>query len=48
MVEGAGFIVEEVGPVTPFSLRAEAISKLTGGRFDHLFMTQIAIVATKR
>lgn len=48
MVESAGFIVDEVGPVTPFSTRAEVISKLTGGRFDHLFMTQIAVVATKR
>lgn len=48
MVESAGFIVDEVGPVTPFSLRAEIISKLTGGRFDHLFMTQIAVIATKR
>lgn len=48
MVESAGFMVEEVGPVTPFSTRAEVISKLTGGRFDHLFMTQISVVATKR
>lgn len=48
MVEAAGFAVDEIGPVTPFSTRAEVASKLTCGRFDHLFMTQIAIVATKR
>lgn len=48
MIEKAGFDVEEIGPVTAFSPRTELISKLTGGRFDHLFMTQIAVIATKR
>ena len=48
LVEKAGFEIEEIGPVTAFSPRTELISKLTGGRFDHLFMTQIAIIATKR
>ena len=48
LVEKAGFEVHEVGPVTPFSPRTELISRLTGGRFDHLFMTQIAIIATRR
>lgn len=48
LAEKAGFDVEEVGPVTAFSARTELISKLTGGRFDHLFMTQIAIIARKR
>ncbi len=48
LVEKAGFEVYEVGPVTPFSPRTELISRLTGGRFDHLFMTQIAIVAIRR
>lgn len=48
LIEDAGFVVEEVGPVTAFSSRTELISRLTGGRFDHLFMTQVAIVATKR
>ena len=44
----AGFDVEELGPVTAFSPRTELISRLTGGRFDHLFMTQIAMIARKR
>lgn len=48
LAEGAGFQVEELGPVTPFSPRTEVLSRLTGGRFDHLFMTQIAMIARKR
>ncbi|MEQ1672822.1 MAG: class I SAM-dependent methyltransferase [Hyphomicrobium sp.] len=48
MAEAAGFDVDELGPVTAFSPRTEIISKLTGGRFDHLFMTQIAMIARKR
>lgn len=44
----SGFQVASVGPVTPFSSRVEVISKITGGRLDHLFMTQISIVAFKR
>ncbi len=48
LFERAGFTVEEMGPVTRFSARTEVISKLTLGQFDHLFMTQIAVVATKR
>lgn len=48
LAEKAGFDVEEIGPVTPCSPRTELISRLTGGRFDHLFMTQIAMIARKR
>jgi 2-polyprenyl-3-methyl-5-hydroxy-6-metoxy-1,4-benzoquinol methylase len=48
MAEAAGFDIEELGPVTAFSPRTELISRLTGGRFDHLFMTQIAMIARKR
>lgn len=48
MFEEAGFAIDEIGPVTAFSPRTELISRLTGGRFDHLFMTQIALVGTKR
>lgn len=48
MAEAAGFDVEELGPVTAFSPRTELLSRLTGGRFDHLFMTQIAMIARKR
>ncbi len=48
MFEGAGFAVDEVGPVTSFSARTRAISSLTGGRFDHLFMVQIALAGHRR
>ncbi|MDP1601984.1 MAG: methyltransferase domain-containing protein, partial [Legionella sp.] len=48
LADQAGFDVEELGPVTAFSTRTELISKLTAGRFDHLFMTQIAMIARKR
>lgn len=48
MFERAGFTVYEVAPVTPFSDRTRIISNLTGGRFDHLFMTQISIEAVRR
>jgi hypothetical protein len=34
--------------VTAFSPRTELISRLTGGSFDHLFMTQITLIARKR
>jgi SAM-dependent methyltransferase len=47
MFERAGLRVERLGPVTPFSARTRALSRVTGGRFDHLFMTQIAIEARK-
>ena len=46
--EDAGFRVDEIGPVTAFSPRTEMISRLASGRFDHLFMTQIAVIGTKR
>lgn len=48
MFENAGFDIEGVGPVTPFSQRVETLSRFTGGRFDHLFMTQISITAVRR
>ncbi len=48
MFEEAGFDIYEVGPVTPFSALTEAISWATGGRFDHLFMAQIAVLGTRR
>lgn len=48
MFEDAGFKIEWVGPVTPFSPRTQQISRLTKGRFDHLFMTQIAIYGVRR
>jgi 2-polyprenyl-3-methyl-5-hydroxy-6-metoxy-1,4-benzoquinol methylase len=48
MFEEAGFRVDHVGPVNPFSPRVELISRWTSGRFDHLFMTQISIQGTRR
>lgn len=48
MFESAGFHVDDVGPVTPFSPRVDAIRRVTAGRFDHLFMTQISLRGTKR
>jgi SAM-dependent methyltransferase len=44
----AGFKVDQIGSVTPFSDRVDLLSRLTGGRFDHLFMTQIALLGRKR
>lgn len=48
MFEDAGFRSDDIGPVTAFSPRTELISRLTAGRFDHLFMTQIAFQGTRR
>ncbi len=48
MFESAGFNVRIVAPVTPFSKRTEVISRVTRGRLDHLFMTQIALEGTRR
>ena len=42
MFEDAGFRIEWVGPVTRFSPRTQAISRLTHGRFDHLFTEHLA------
>ncbi len=47
MFEEAGYRVVQVAPVTPFSERTKLISRLTGGRFDHLFMTQISLKAIR-
>ncbi|MCB1509781.1 MAG: class I SAM-dependent methyltransferase [Hyphomicrobiaceae bacterium] len=43
MFEDAGFEVVSVAPVTPFAARTRLLSSLTGGRLDHLFMTQISL-----
>lgn len=48
MFERSGFSVVSVEPVTPFSDRTRIFSQMTGGRFDHLFMTQISIEAVRR
>lgn len=46
--EGAGFEVMRVGPVTPFAARTRLLSRLSGGRLDHLFMVQICLEARRR
>jgi 2-polyprenyl-3-methyl-5-hydroxy-6-metoxy-1,4-benzoquinol methylase len=48
MFTRAGFAVQVVAPVTPFAARTRMISRLTSGRYDHLFFEQIALVAIKR
>jgi 2-polyprenyl-3-methyl-5-hydroxy-6-metoxy-1,4-benzoquinol methylase len=48
MFEAAGFAVDSIGPVTPFGSRTRLLSRLTGGRFDHLFMVQVAIAGHRR
>lgn len=48
LFEGAGFAVDEVEPVTAFAPRTRLLSRLTGGRLDHLFMRQLRLKARKR
>lgn len=48
MFNGAGFAVDRVRSVTPFSPRTRLFCTMTGGRFDHLFMTQISIEGRRR
>ena len=48
MFREAGFAVDHTGPVTPFSQRVELISRLSSGRLDHLFITQICLQGHKR
>ena len=48
MFEQSGFAVDRVGPLTPFSARTRALSRLTGGRLDHLFMVQISLAAHRK
>lgn len=48
MFNQAGFSVDRMRPVTPFSPRTRVLSMLTGRRFDHLFMAQVSIEAHRR
>lgn len=48
MFEAAGFTVVDVRPVTPFAPRTRLLSRLSGGRIDHLFMAQICLEARRR
>lgn len=46
--EQAGFEVEEIRPVTPFSSRTRFINWITSDRTRHLFMRQISIKARRK
>jgi len=48
MFDRAGFDVVDIGPVTPFSAKTRLLSRLSGGRLDHLFMTQISFEGRRR
>ena len=48
MFERAGFAVERLGPVEPFSESTRLVTRLTGHRIDHLFMADIGLMAIKR
>jgi 2-polyprenyl-3-methyl-5-hydroxy-6-metoxy-1,4-benzoquinol methylase len=48
MLDAAGFTVDEISLVMPLGSKIDIVSKLTGGRFDHLFMPRITVVAFKR
>lgn len=48
MFDEAGFTVDRVRPVTPFSERTAMLSRLTGRRLDHLFMVQISLEGHRR
>ena len=48
MFEQAGIEVLSIQPVTTMQPKAKAINALTGGRFRHLFITQIMIRGRKR
>lgn len=44
---GAGLEIVSVGPSTPLRAKARLIDRVTGGRFRHLFFTQILVVARR-
>jgi 2-polyprenyl-3-methyl-5-hydroxy-6-metoxy-1,4-benzoquinol methylase len=48
LFEGAGVEVLEIGPVTPFRPKARLLNRLTGGRLQHLFISQIAVRGRRR
>jgi len=47
LFEDAGYQVVWAGPVTPFSQRTQWVSRLMGGRYNHLCMTQICVQARR-
>jgi len=47
LFRSAGFVVEQVRPITPPARRTRWINMITGNRLAHLFMTQIYLIARK-
>lgn len=48
MFERTGFRVVSIRPVRRFTAKQRTISRIFGGRLDHLLMTQISVVAVRR
>ena len=48
MFEAADIAVHTIRPISPISWKGRLINGMTGGRFRHLFMTQIMVVGRKR
>lgn len=43
MFEDAGFAIDSIGPIVPLGPRARLLSRLTGGRADHLLIRQTSV-----
>lgn len=48
MFEEAGVQVEQLGPIRKPGWKADVINAVTGGRFSHLFMTQIMVAGRRK
>lgn len=48
LFERNGLAVAWAGPVTPLSWQVRMLSRMTAGRYDHLFIPKICVVASKR
>lgn len=48
MFEEVGVRVEQLGPIRKPGWKAGVINAVTGGRFSHLFMTQIMVMGRRR
>lgn len=48
MFEEAGVAVEDLRPIRKPGWKADLINAITGGRFRHLFMTQIMVLGRRR
>jgi SAM-dependent methyltransferase len=48
LFEDCGFVVEICGPAYPIDGKSRWLNNITFGKFAHLFITQIALIATRR